>query len=111
MSAPGERICASPGCGAELPPPAGRGRPRLYCSSTCRQRAISRAAGPLVVEIDHDPVEGARPSGRVWFVRLRRGARQVVIASELGRPSAEHLARQLDALVRPVSRAGGGAIE
>jgi hypothetical protein len=111
MSASDERICASPGCGAILPPPAPRGRPRLYCSPTCRQRAISRLGGTLVVEIDHDPVESGRPSGRVWFVRLRRGARQVIVASELGRPSAEHLARQLGALIKPASPPGGGAIE
>jgi hypothetical protein len=110
MSAPGERVCASPDCRAALPPPAGRGRPRLYCSPACRRRAVTRDGGSLVVELDHDPVGAGRPSGRIWLLRLRRGSRQVVVASELGRPSAEHLAHQLDTLVRPRRRAGGGTI-
>jgi hypothetical protein len=67
--------------------------------------------GRLTVEVDHEPVEeGARPVGRVWLVRLRRGGRQVVVAAELGRPSADHLANQIAALVSP-KRAKGAAME
>jgi hypothetical protein len=54
----------------------------------------------LVVEVDHEPVDdGVRPAGRIWLVRLRRGPRQVVIATGIGRPSADHLAGQLIELI------------
>ncbi len=67
--------------------------------------------GRLTVEVDHDPVEdGARPAGRVWLVRLRRGSRQVVVATELGRPSADHLAEQIADVVSP-KRARGAAMD
>jgi len=102
-------VCTAPGCTEPLPPPAGRGRPRLYCSPHCR--AVSRA-GTLSVEVDHDLDEdGGRPAGRVWLVRMRRGRREVVIASELGRPSADHLAGQIADLIGPVRRAGGSGME
>ncbi len=92
-------ICATPGCGALLPPQAGRGRRRIFCSPACRARGQS-TGGRLVVEIDHEPVDnGVRPAGRIWLVRLRRGPRHVVIASGLGRPSADHLAGQLTELM------------
>ena len=66
--------------------------------------------GRLVAEVDHEPVEDrARPAGQIWFVRLRRGRRQVVVASELGRPSADHLAKQIGEVIRPRRRAKGGA--
>jgi len=66
--------------------------------------------GRLTVEVDHEPVEdGARPVGRVWLVRLRRGKRQVVVAAELGRPSADHLANQIAHVVSP-GRAEGAAM-
>jgi hypothetical protein len=102
-------VCATPGCGATLPPQTGRGRRRIYCSSQCRTRALADG-GRLTVEVDHEPVEdGARPVGRVWLVRLRRGKRQVVVAAELGRPSADHLAHQIADVVSP-GRAGGAAM-
>lgn len=63
------------------------------------------------MEVDHEPVEdGARPVGRVWLVRLRRGNRQVVVAAELGRPSADHLANQIADVVSP-RRAKGAAMD
>jgi hypothetical protein len=102
-------VCAAPGCTEPLPAPAGRGRPRLYCSPQCR--TVSRA-GALTVEVDHDLDEdGGRPAGRVWLVRIRRGRREVVVASELGRPSADHLAGQIADLISPLHRAEGGAME
>ncbi len=68
--------------------------------------------GRLVVEVDHEPVDdGARPAGRIWVVRLRRGPRQVVVASELGRPSADHLAHQIGDVISPRRRAKGAAME
>ena len=104
-------ICAAPGCGASLPPPAGRGRPRIYCSPKCRARPAT-GGGRLVVEVDHEAVDdGARPAGRVWLVRLRRGNRQVVVAAELGRPSADHLANRIGEVVSPLRRAKGAAME
>jgi len=65
------------------------------------------------VELDHEPTqqEEGRPAGRVWLVRLRRGARVVVVASELGRPSAEHLAGQIAAVVSSRRGTKGGAME
>jgi len=104
-------ICAAPGCRNHLPPPTGRGRPRLYCSTTCRRAGSSRQ-GALVVEIDHTSHDApSRPLGRVWLVKLRRGANEVVVASDLGRPSADHLAGQLSRLIEPPRRAEGAAMD
>ena len=104
-------MCAAPGCEEPLPEPAGRGRPRLFCSPKCRAAGSPRA-GPLTVEVDHELDEdGGRPAGRVWLVKMRRGRREVVVASELGRPSADHLAGQIAALIGPRRQAEGGAIE
>jgi len=114
MSSLGERpsTCIAPGCEEPLPFSTGRGRPRLYCSPRCRQ-AGGRVSDTLVVEVDHEPHDEAvlRPLGRVWFVRVRRGQREVIVASELGRPSADHLAGQLTAVIAPRQRAAGGAID
>ena len=113
MSAPAGRatVCATPGCTEPLPAPAGRGRPRLYCSPQCRTSSASRS-GRLSVEVDHELDEdGCRPAGRVWLVKMRRGRREVIVASELGRPSADHLARQINELIGAPSGAEGDAIE
>ena len=65
----------------------------------------------LTVDVDHEPVPGGgRPVGRVWAVTLRRGPRTVVVGSELSRPSAEHLARELEAILTR-GPARGGAME
>jgi len=48
---------------------------------------------------------------RVWTVRLRRGQRVVVIADDLGWPSANALAGELSDLLSPASRRKGGTIE
>ena len=111
MSAKAARpsVCAAPGCSEPLPPPAGRGRPRLYCSSRCR---AAKAPNAIAVEVDYEVDEdGGRPLGRVWLVKLRRGRREVIVASELGRPSADHLAAQIAELIEPRRRAQKGAIE
>ncbi len=55
------------------------------------------------------PAEGSgRPAGHVWLVRLRRGEQAVELATGLGRPSAEYLARQVSALLegRPLEKGG-----
>ena len=104
-------MCAAPGCEQPLPARAGRGRPRLYCSARCRTAGKSRS-GALCVEVDHGLDENCgRPAGRVWLVRMRRGRREVVVASDLGRPSADHLARQIADLIGPLQRAKGGVVE
>jgi len=104
-------ICARPDCENALGDYAGIGRPRLFCSPQCRRTNVARG-GTLNVEVDYEGEAGAgRPTGRVWFVRLRRGSAEVVIATELGRPSADHLAGQISRLIDQRQRAQGGAME
>jgi hypothetical protein len=105
-------LCHAPGCEAALAPQTGRGRRRIYCSPRCRARAVA-AGGRLTVEVDHEPVDedAWRPAGRVWFVRLRRGRRAVVVATELGRPTADHLASQIADVISPRRREDGAAME
>lgn len=96
--------------GVVIPIRRPRGRPPLYCSAACRLAVHRNGPAPrLTVEVDHerDDVAG-RPTGNVWLVRLRRGDRDVEIATGLGRPSAEYLARQLRELIEPQPRAEGG---
>lgn len=93
--------CQAPGCANPVPQMSRRGRPTAYCSPACRPSSHkARAPRRITVEIDHEPTEtGARPAGRVWSVQLSRGTRSVVVASGLGRPSADHLAGQLSELL------------
>ena len=93
-------ICASPECIEPLPEQTGRGRPRLFCSPKCRGSGTAREA-PLAVEVDHehDGEDRRRPVGRVWLVKMRRGRNEVVVARDLGRPSADHLASQIAELI------------
>jgi hypothetical protein len=104
--------CIAEGCDEPLPVTAGRGRPRLYCSPRCRATGKT-VTGPLTVEVDHetDEEDGGRPTGRVWLVRMRRDRSEVIIATELGRPSADHLAAQIADLIGSRRKAGGGAME
>jgi hypothetical protein len=103
-------VCAAPGCD-EMVSRQQRGRPAIYCSPSCRPAARGRAGVNVVVEVDHEPTpDNERPSGRVWLVRMRRGERSVVIAAELGRPSAEHLAGQLNELLATRRRVKGAAM-
>ncbi|HUC06372.1 MAG TPA: hypothetical protein VL961_13285 [Acidimicrobiales bacterium] len=44
-------------------------------------------------------------------MRLRRGQRELVIASELGRPSADHLAVELVSMISARPWAKGAAME
>jgi hypothetical protein len=113
VSAPAEQpaLCAAPQCHEPLPAPSGRGRPRLYCSPKCRTSTSSQG-GALRVEVDCQGDQSAgRPSGRVWLVRMRRGTAEVIVANELGRPSADHLAGQIAELLSPTRRAPGAAME
>lgn len=100
-----ENPCARPGCTNPVPRNP-RGRPRLYCTPACRtaahRHANSETRQPLHVEVDHGSTSSrGRPAGHVWLVRLHRGTHQVTIAVGLGRPSAEHLARQIRELINP----------
>jgi hypothetical protein len=105
------KVCATQGCSELLPAPTGRGRPRLYCSPKCRSTGVARS-GALSIEVDHDGDDSnGRPTGRVWLVRMRRGSNDVVVASELGRPSADHLAGQISQLIGGRRRAQRGAME
>ena len=100
-------ICAAEGCTNMVPERIGRGRPFIYCAPACRPTAAKHQRAALEVEIDHEPtVADERPTGRVWSVQLRRGTRTVVVATELGRPSAENLASQIGVLLndRPRSK-------
>jgi hypothetical protein len=100
--------CARPGCTKTFSR-TGKGRPRIFCSPECYD-AVHKAR--LRVEVGYEQVpEAERPTGRIFLVRLCRGNRSVVVATELGRPSADHLARQIEDLIRSRRRAKGGAVE
>jgi hypothetical protein len=106
--------CARPGC----PQPVVRnpiGRPRLYCSPACRTQAHRQAhpapRQPLIVEVGHGSTSSrGRPAGQVWLVRLRRGSQQVIVATGLGRPSADYLATQIRDIINPPHLAAPAAI-
>jgi hypothetical protein len=94
-AAAAQRECARPGC-AQPVVRNPRGRPRLYCTPP------SDAHAPLLVEVDHGSTTSrGRPAGQVWLVRIRRGGQQAIVAHGLGRPSADHLARQLQEVINP----------
>jgi len=101
--------CARPGCKEPLVRKV-RGRPPLYCSAACRHLVARKGPAPrLVVEVDAEAGDAmGRPTGHVWLVRLRRGERSVEVATGLGRPSAEYLARQLRELIDVPRSAEGG---
>lgn len=101
--------CAAPGCVNLVPRSTGPGRPAVYCSPACRP---NHPRPKILVEVDHPNISpDGRPVERVWTVRLRRGKDIVVIADDLGWPSANALAGALDDLLRPSSRQTGGTIE
>jgi hypothetical protein len=104
-AAAAQRECARPGC-AQPVVRNPRGRPRLYCTPACRAEANRQrpadAHAPLLVEVDHGSTTSrGRPAGQVWLVRIRRGGQQAIVAHGLGRPSADHLARQLQEVINP----------
>jgi hypothetical protein len=104
-------ICAAADCDNPMPPQSGRGRRAIYCSPACRPTA-QQHSHRLGVQIDHETTEsGERPSGRVWSVALRRGTKSVVVATQLGRPSAEHLAAQISDLLTAHPSTQGVAID
>lgn len=94
--------CAAAGC--DNPVTVGtRGRPARYCSPACRPSRQRRPG--ITVELDHPTTSpDGRPPERVWAVQLRRGGHVVVIADDVGWPTATALARQLEDLLRPAPR-------
>jgi hypothetical protein len=101
--------CNAPGCTNPVTRRTGPGRPAIYCSPACR--TSPRRPGVLV-EVDHPDISpDGRPVRRVWSVRLRRGQHVVVIANDLGWPSAQALAGALNDLLHPGSPRKGGPIE
>ena len=110
MTAQKATLCAGSNCENLVPQRTGRGRPSIYCNPACRPEPIKQRRARIDVVIEHEPtVNGERPAGRVWSVHLQRGDRRVVIATELGRPSAENLAAQINELLiqRGSSTTGG----
>ncbi|MDA8044452.1 MAG: hypothetical protein M0Z30_04320 [Actinomycetota bacterium] len=105
--------CARPDCPNPVTRPTRRGRPPIYCSPACRARAKRRPpAEPILVEVDHGSLTAqGRPAGRVWLVRLRRGPHAVIVATGLGRTTADHLAAQITAVVATRSTTTGAAID
>jgi len=81
----------------------------VYCSPACRP---NHSRPKILVEVNHsESSPDGRPVERVWTVALRRGKDVVVIADDLGWPSANALVGALDDLLRPSSRQTGGTIE
>ncbi len=102
-------VCAAHGCVNPVPRNAGPGRPAVYCSPACRP---NHPQPKILVEVDHPETSpDGRPVERVWTVRLRRGQDVVVIANDLGWPSAHALVGALGDILRPRSRQTGGTIE
>ncbi|MGH9045904.1 MAG: hypothetical protein ACRDVW_01160 [Acidimicrobiales bacterium] len=113
MSAHRTVVCAAPGCEQLVERrPGARGRPRIYCSASCRPTARPGAAHPITVEVEQDePTDDGAGNGRTWVVRLRRAEHAVVIGHGLGRFSATALSDELRRLLDPSARQGGDPIE
>lgn len=92
-------ICAAPGCTNPVPSRR-RGRPAIYCSTTCRPSHRRSPTRHFVVEVAGPDPDAIRP-GRAWQVQLRRGNRTVTIATDLGWPSAHALANDIRELTAP----------
>src|SRR5947208_1892707 len=66
----------------------------------------------VYIEIDHPASSSdGRAVERLWTVRLRRGDRAVLIADNLGWPSANALAHELVDLLTPHAQNRGAAID
>jgi hypothetical protein len=96
--------CAAPGCDEPVVRRDGQtGRPRIYCSPTCRPSGKSRPDGyriSIEATQDEDAKDGPDP-GRSWVVRLRRGQRTVIVGQDLGRFAATALTGELRQLLHP----------
>ncbi|MGH9094440.1 MAG: hypothetical protein ACRDXE_04705 [Acidimicrobiales bacterium] len=105
--------CAAPGCEQPVHRANHTGRPAIYCSPQCRpSRNPTPRRAQIVVEIEHPDISpDGRPADRVWTVQLRRGQHRVAIADDLGWPSANALAHDLNALLNTNPSRTGGAID
>ncbi len=98
--------CARPGS-----PTPSRGPRWAAGASSARTIAVAAHNGHFHVEVGHEPVpEGERPTGRIFFVRLSRGTLGRRL-KRVSKPSADHLARQIEGLICSHRRAKGGAVE
>jgi hypothetical protein len=76
--------------------------PRHRTQTANDQPRQHRRDQPLRAEVDRGSTSAkGRPPDRAWLVRLRRGHRAVIIVTGLARPSAEHLACQINQLLHP----------
>jgi hypothetical protein len=104
--------CAREGCSNDVPLSTRRGRKPIYCSPACRPSAYRPRANRFTVEVDHPAIEdGSRPFGQVFFVRITSRSHSVVVASELSRPSADYLAKELSGLLTTDGRKKGGGVD
>jgi hypothetical protein len=54
----------------------------------------------VAVEVDHGSTSAKQaPGGRVWFVRIRRGNKAVIVNTGMSRVSAEHLAAEISCIL------------
>lgn len=109
---PPPHTCARPDCTNPVIRPRHRGRPPIYCSPECRTRTQRRPPNPpILIEVDHGSLTAqGRPAGRVWLVRISHGQQTVIVATGLGRTTADNLAAQITAVLRPRSTTKGAAI-
>jgi hypothetical protein len=105
--------CAAAGCERPVLRTNHTGRPAIYCSPACRpSRNRTPRRAQIVVDIEHpDTSPNGRPADRVWTVVLRRGEQRVTIADDLGWPTANALAQQLNRLLDTSPQPTGGAID
>jgi len=102
-------LCAAEGCDRPVKrQPGQRGRPPIYCSAQCRPSRPGQ--GARRVEVDVEPVDD-NDGDRSFVVRLRRGTRSVVVATDVGRISAAVLAAEIRAVLEPRTRQEGVTIE
>jgi hypothetical protein len=107
---PTPATCANPNCDRAVPRPKRPGRPAIYCSPGCRR--TRRPPDPLIVEVQHPDISpDGRPAQRVWTVQLRRGDHTVIIANNLGWPTANALAHELNNLLLTNTPNNGAAID
>ena len=103
--------CAATGCNNPVRRHPGRiGRPPIYCCAACRPSASAERARITVEVSQHDIEDDVMASRYGWRVILRRGRHQVIIATAMGRFSADALATELRGFLG-LSRQRGDAIE
>jgi hypothetical protein len=105
--------CAATGCEQPVHRTNHTGRPAIYCSPACRpSRNPTPRRAQIIVDVEHpDTSPDGRPAERVWTVILRRGQQRVIIADDLGWPTANALAHQLTDLLDTSPQRTGGAID